>query len=180
MYVFVDFDGVLADTTIIKKQWVASATGRQIETSFDRSTLLSQIGETIYSAMQSEVGFEDTLLAPPVEGAVMAIRRLSAVATIVVVSARPPEKMVWLHRWLELYGLKEVVGGVVSAYGCAKSDVVLQYGAGWLIDDDVRHAAGLPNNASFVLFGGSKEEAREGVLYANDWTCIETMVLAGL
>lgn len=179
MYVYVDFDGVLADTAVLKRTWVANATGREINASFDRSTLLPLIGTKIYSAMQSDVGYEDTLLAPPMVGALSALRQLSEIATIIVVSARPPEKMVWVRRWLSRHGLEEEVQCVTSAYACTKSDIVRQYGGGWLIDDDLRHAAGMPTHTTFVLFGRPREESNRVRVCASDWEGVKILILGG-
>lgn len=133
-------------------------------------------------AMQSEVGYADTLLALPVVNAVDVLGRLSFHSTIVVVSARPVEKLVWVRRWLGLHSLSETVSSVVSSFGRSKADVACDVRASWLVDDDGRHAVGLDVSTQFVLFGARRNRSENmcDLVIARDWLNVEEIVSANL
>lgn len=141
---------------------------------------MSFMGQEAYAAMQSEIGFADTLSAPPVVGAVRGLKRLCTHTGIVVVSARPSEKMVWLNEWVCAHGLSKVITSVVTSHGGLKADVARRLGADWLIDDDQRHAFELSNETTFVHFGVGEESTGKPFFVAQDWIAVETLVLARL
>lgn len=148
-----DFDGVLADTSGVKREWIRKNLAISIRPgAVCRSSLVPVIGQEAYQLMQSQVGFEDTLEALPMPGMIDAVGILAQQARLIVISARPERKILWLRAWLHSHGLDRVISGVLSSHGCEKLQVASDLRCECLVDDDIRHYRD-GATTSFVLFG---------------------------
>jgi len=167
--VAIDFDGVVANTTVGKRAWILDNLGlRYSERACSRSDLVPVIGDAQYSLMQANVGFADTLAAFPMSGCVYWLRRLSSCGRVFIVSARPKEKIVWVGRWLDAWGLTDAVSDVISSHGLSKMQVVRHIGAQCLVDDDIRHLRD-DRSARRILFGSAGIAVDDGLEYAPRW-----------
>lgn len=154
--VCLDFDGVVADTAALKRHWLGNRLSLSLDSCpVDRSSLLSWIDKDTYEEMQKSVGFADTMLAAPIDGALEAILSLSQSVDFVLLSARPPEKIVWAREWMRSYGLLGSFSSVFSSYRRSKKELAHLTMASWLVDDDARHLSDLPRGLRGVHFGGS-------------------------
>lgn len=170
MIICLDFDGVVARTGDLKRAWLIE---RGFETASDlsmvRSSLEAAIGPSAYEEMQSEVGYEDTLAAPPVAGAIDALEQLASVATLVVVTARPPQKVVWAKRWLASNRVLGLFADILGSCGVSKIKVAANVGAGWLVDDDSRHLEVPACEINRMLFGSVPLSWNAEYFHAPDW-----------
>lgn len=139
-----DFDGVLADTLILKQRWLADHMHLTCEARLlTRGYLVDLIGEKKYADMQQKIGYEDTLTCAPVRGCLKTIRALSGKFEFVIVTSRYLEKMKWVDRWLEKYLFKEYITNVINAEGEEKLVVSKRNECDYLVDNDLRHL--IPN-----------------------------------
>lgn len=149
----IDFDGVLANTAVVKRAWLLRETGLDVALGkMDRSSLVREIGYETYRAMQKAVGFEDTLSAEPMEFMPELLGILAESWSVQVVTARPLGKLKWVSEWLARNRLDAFISTVVSSQGRKKVDVASELGALYMIDDDLRHFA-TDRGVVFILFG---------------------------
>jgi deoxypyrimidine-specific 5' nucleotidase type C protein (NT5C) len=171
----IDFDGVIADTDALKREWLAANYGIVDVGTVDRSSLIPKIGPSCYEHMQREVGFADTLRSKPIPGAVDALRIISDSFSVSILTARTPEKTGWVHRWLSLNDLDIAEIRIVSSHSRSKVDAAMHLRATWLIDNDLRHLSELPVSIQGVIFG-SPAAPHPNLLSANDWSCLLEIV----
>lgn len=139
----VDFDGVVADTGTLKCRWLQRELGiRTLPDLTDRSSLLRLVGLNDYLRMQASIGLESTLTALPLPGCTDALEKISKKFSILIVTARSSENTVWISRWLDQYGLIELVNAVIETCASPKVLVARQLGCSALVDNDLRHLLG--------------------------------------
>lgn len=172
MRICIDFDGVIIDAAQKKREWLASRVPMNFsDVRYDRTSLEKVVGRQLYRDMQSSVGFADTLLADPQPEALNAISILSRQSSLFLVTARAPEKMVWLKKWLDINGCYNFFGGVFSSFGKSKAEIIKFLEADYLIDDDERHLIDLPKNSHGILFCLNRNvSASNNILVANSWS----------
>ncbi|MFQ5755257.1 MAG: hypothetical protein ACE5H7_04080 [Acidiferrobacterales bacterium] len=142
----IDYDGTLADTSLMKARWIREHLGRDMPAwQCDRTSCVPIIGAEHYKAMANVVYEQEwSMQAPAVAGALDAVKALSTRGKVYVVSARLPHRMAFARKWLEQRGVVRLVSGFLSSAGSDKEALCMQYGLQVLIDDDARHLEGLP------------------------------------
>lgn len=175
MIVAIDYDGTIADTNRQKMIWIHANLGIEVEPwQCNRTDCVPLIGREAYERMGMDIyERECSLRAPEVPGALDALCRLSAGASLHVVTARPPRIMAFAREWLQKRGIDGCVEDVVSSEGTSKSEICARIGARFLIDDDVRH---LQDAEPVGLVRLLMQEGREkppasvpGILFCGGW-----------
>ena len=137
----VDFDGVLADTSLLKKEWIRVNLDLEVEAwCCDRTSCVPLIGEERYEEMSENVfERESSLRAPAVPGAIEALRQLAASGQVYIITTRPPPRLEHALEWLALQGGSDLVTEFLSSAGTRKAELCLEHGLSAHIDDDDRH-----------------------------------------
>lgn len=137
----IDYDGTIADTNRVKAAWIRERLGREVDPqACDRTSCVPIIGAASYEAMAAVVyERESSLKAPPVAGALDALRALREHGQVYVLSARLPHRLVFAREWLELHGAGEFADALLSSADSDKLSVCKQHGIDVLVDDDERH-----------------------------------------
>ena len=137
----VDYDGTIADTNLMKARWILEHLGKQIDPGqCDRTSCVPQIGAENYERMANVV-YERawSLDAPPVAGALVAMRALRALGKVHVLTARLPHRLAFAREWLEWQGVPEFGDALLSSADSDKLSVCQREGINVLVDDDERH-----------------------------------------
>lgn len=137
----VDYDGTIANTNLIKARWIWEQL--QIEVGpwqCDRTSCVPLIGEQNYKRMCDAV-YERELSerAPPVQGALDALKALSKQGKVYIVTARVPHRLTFAREWLVQHRVADCVSDCLSSFGTDKQTICGSHGVGVLIDDDERH-----------------------------------------
>jgi hypothetical protein len=137
----IDYDGTLADTNMMKAGWIRENLGRDVDPrACDRTSCVPIIGAADYERMADAVYERDwSLRAPPVPGALDALRTLARRGKVYVITARLPHRVNFARRWLEMHGVSALVSALLSSAGTDKPTLCAQNAIRVLIDDDVRH-----------------------------------------
>lgn len=166
-----DFDGVIADTGVIKARWIETELAIRIDPGrSDRTSLLKRLSVAEYRRMQINIGESDLFATPPVAGSVNAIQELAKRFAIVVVSARSGTRLTSAERWLHIYKLFHFVEDVISAYTKPKVTLAESMGCSCLIDDDIRHLLVRPRTGiQRLLFCRADQRRVSGVDAVSSW-----------
>lgn len=151
----IDYDATIADTNFVKATWIRDNLGLEVSPwQCDRTTCVPIIGVENYEAMSSVVYERDyTLVAPPIAGALGALRTLSLHSRVYIITARPPCRIAFAKTWLEQHGAADTINNIFSFAASDKQTLCREYGVNVLIDDDVRHLAHLSEQgARAILF----------------------------
>ena len=137
----VDYDGTIADTNLVKSEWLKRNMGIDVPPwRCDRTLCEAIIGKEKYDEMAKYVyGRELSLGASEVRGAREALKQLKELGSIFVLTARNIETLQWAEMWLAENGVNDNVDEVISSLGQPKLKLCQQYGIKVLIDDDQRH-----------------------------------------
>ena len=153
MIICVDFDGVVADTGALRRKWLRDSIGLNDPfLSMNRTELLPAIGAEIYERMQEELGYSKTLTAVPIIGAIEALKELSQVVDVHLLSSRSDARLEWARRWLEQFYVLKYFTSTRSACSMPKSRILESLRSEYLVDNDPRHFDQLPKNAKGILF----------------------------
>ena len=141
MIVAIDYDGTIADTNLVKVEWVKAHLGLDLSRwQCSRTSCVPLIGIADYERMIAVVYERDsTLQAQPLPGALEAIRALAASVQVHIVTARPPRRIEFAREWLSLHGILPHIAGIESSVGSSKGLICAQIGAQALVEDDERH-----------------------------------------
>ena len=136
----IDFDGVIADTLSSKAKWLYDKVG-VLEPSYKlcKTFFLMHYSESLYAAMQTHFGYEDTMLALPVEESFLGVKELSNNFKIIVMTARCNDKFYWAKEWLKANGFFPFIDELISSYEKSKLEISLNRNYVCLIDNDPRH-----------------------------------------
>jgi len=140
----VDYDGVVADTSQLKADWIRENLGMSVSPGIcDRTRCVERIGTRQYNRMAKVVyGREYSLRAQPVAGLKSAIPILAKSFRLVILSARDDSNILWVTEWLQKHGLYQHFSGVISTQQRQKLETASELGAAALFDDDIRHLRG--------------------------------------
>lgn len=153
MNVAIDFDGVIASTGDQKFDWLRKHKGLDYSShSSDKTSLLKLISANDYSDLQNSTGYEDTLLAQAIPGAISHLKALSSSHKIIVLTSRTPEKLDWAEQWLSTNFKNNEISEVIGCFGKEKARIASIYGCKVLIDNDIRHLLQPYPNIRFLYF----------------------------
>ena len=141
LIIAVDYDGTIANTNAEAMKWIKTHVGRYVEPwQCNRTDCVPLIGKSPYEEMNDYVyERESTLAAAEVPGAANALRALTVIGDVFVVTNRRLHRIAYAREWLERMGLALSIREVITSHDSSKEQVCHQIGAHVLIDDDVRH-----------------------------------------
>ncbi len=176
----VDYDGTIADTNFMKTKWIHENLGREIYPwQGDRTSCVPIIGAANYETMADVVYEREwSLQAPPVAGALDALRVLSGRGKVYVVTARLPHRLAFAKEWLGVQQVAGFVNGFLCSARIDKGKLCKDYGIDILIDDDVRHLRHMSQQhiRAILLKPGFKGELRlpVGLEFCRSWNDVLT------
>ena len=174
----IDYEGVIADTSILKAEWIRKNLNKNVpgwET--NRTDCVALIGLSNYKRMALVIE-EETPVAevPPVPGAVSAIRELALKGQLYMISARRGQCLSQAIGWLRYHGIYSLFTGFESGGSTSiprtKEDIARERGLDVLIDDDLRHLGNISIPLRRLLLRNgcpSKPHLPEWVEYASSW-----------
>jgi hypothetical protein len=171
----IDFDGTIADTNVIKVDWIKKHLGLQVPPwKCDRTSCVPIIGSANYEMMAKFVyGDEGTSTAKPNLGAIQAIKTLTSSFVLYVFTDRRAAHLAFAEKWLMAHSIREFFEAVISSANVEKSNLCLDYGIGVLFDDDLSHLVCCENkNIRAILFKPGPEEINlpDGVFRVKRWS----------
>lgn len=154
MKIGIDFDGTVANTSLLKQQYVLSRYRIKIAAHLcDRTTFLRMYDKNIYENITSAISLRTcTMVTPPVPGAIAALRKLVNSSDLFLVSARPKKRLKWAEEWLEARGLRPLFTDIISCSETSKNEICLKRSFSALIDDDIRHFETVKNSFRGFFF----------------------------
>ncbi len=137
----VDYDGTIADTNLVKSEWLKRNMDIDIPPwRCDRTLCEAIIGKEKYNEMAKYVyGRELSLGAPEVHGAREGLKQLKELGSVFVLTARDVEALQWAEMWLTENGVNDNVDEIITSLGQPKLKLCQHYGINVLIDDDQRY-----------------------------------------
>lgn len=143
-----DFDGVIADTDKIKKEffcsqgiWLKKFNKSDIYKEMKNKYSLEEI-ELIYGNMSKYVFNESkTEEILPIENAIESIKILSEKFDIYIITARNYKQLLWVENWLYKYDINKNIKKIISSSEEKKYKLQIckENGIIFFCDDDVRH-----------------------------------------
>ena len=143
-----DFDGVLANTNILKREWFlrfidislddVSKTG--IYNELSKMYSLDEIND-IYRRMGLAVFTRDNLMKTIImdENIPKILELLTQHCELIIITNRPLFMLEWVRDWLEANGIDNFFCKILSSCGNTKGEVAVQNNVSVLIDDDINN-----------------------------------------
>ena len=146
MKIAFDFDGVLADTNILKYRWFYNA----ISPLNDNKKIME-----LYKRFSSVIFTKENLLKTKMvdKNIPFYLRELSNKHELIIITHRPGFMLDWIKEWLYNNGILDYFSNVFSSSNDKKGNIAMENNIDILIDDDVKH---LTNNGIEynILFNG--------------------------
>lgn len=161
-----DFDGVIADTDKIKKEYFDSQ-NIQIK-NFNKSDIFNELENKysseyilqIYRKMSEYVFREETIKRTyPVEGAIESIKKLAKQFEIYIITARNYVQLVLVKEWLKMYDINNEIKAIISSSEEKKHKLQIckENNIAFFCDDDIRHLSyENSDNIVKILFNNNK------------------------
>ena len=133
--------------------------------------------EKIYKEMSTNIFTEKALLETnAIKGAIDAIKKISKKYDIYIITARIPQLIVHVEKWLEKNNIKQYIKEVLSSFWVEKQDICCQYNIDFLCSDDKRHLE-KEKIDNRVLFNEFKHTNCTQIKQVNSWKEIEKILL---
>ena len=179
-----DFDGVIADTTKKKQEWLKKQNIKLMntdKTSFYQELqkkMQSEIIDKIYQEMGKYIFTQETLLqTEAIDGAINAIKKIAKKYDIYIITARTQPLILHVKNWLEKNNIKQDITKILSSSWVEKQDICNHYHIDFLCDDDKRHLE-KEKVRTRILFHQTKVSTHlVGIKEVNSWKEIETILL---
>ena len=132
MKIAFDFDGVLADTNILKYRWFYNA----IRPLNDNKKIME-----LYKRLSSVIFTKENLLKTKMidENIPFYLRELSNEHELVIITHRPLFMLDWIKEWLYNNGILDYFSNVFSSSNDKKGNIATENNIDILIDDDMNH-----------------------------------------
>ncbi len=176
----IDYDGVVADTSVIKARWIREHLGQVVAPwQTDRETCEEIIGNRYNDLSEAVYSRPLTLAAPEVPGAIYALYKLDQIGDVYLVTARPPKRLNSARDWLEKFKLIEYFTDLVSTRDdkgneVSKGELCQKLELDVLIDDELRYlveAANYHKLRRILLKNGCTDRIRvpRGIEFTRSW-----------
>ena len=178
-----DFDGVIADTTKKKQEWLKKRNIKLVNT--DKTSFYQELKnkmkletiDIIYKEMGKHIFTQQTLLdTEPINGAINSIKKISKKYDIYIITARTQQLILHVKQWLEKNDIEQNITEILSSSCEEKQDICNQYYIDFLCDDDKRHLE-KEKIRNRILFHQTKLPSYTGIKEVNSWKEIETILL---
>ena len=126
LIIAVDYDGTIANTHAEAVKWIKTHVGRDVEPwQCNRTDCVPLIGKSPYEEMNDYVyERESTLAAAEVPGAANALRALTVIGDVFVVTNRRLHRIAYAREWLERMGLALSIREVITSHDSSRSRCV--------------------------------------------------------
>lgn len=178
-----DFDGVIADTTKKKQEWLKKQNIELVNT--DKTSFYKELQKTmkkkrvdeLYREMGIHIFTQETLLETnAIEGAINAIKKIAQQYDIYIITARTQPLILHVKKWLEKNNIKQDIREVLSSSWEEKQDICYKNDIHFLCDDDIRHLE-KEKIENRILFHQIKIPNYSGIQEVNSWKEIEKLLL---
>ncbi|RKX34211.1 MAG: hypothetical protein DRP71_07830 [Verrucomicrobia bacterium] len=175
MIIAIDFDGTIGDANRLKVRWIDEHLGLAVSSwQCSYTECLPLVGREAYDRMGRCVyDRTGTLEANQVPGALDALRALSRIARLHIVTARSEASIPSAREWLTREGVISCIEEIHSSAGSSKATICTAIGASILIDDDVRHLLDFEiNGFSPILLQDGREDSPDygpDVVFCRSW-----------
>lgn len=180
--VAVDYDGTIADTNLVKSEWLKRNMNIEVDPwRCDRTTCETIVGREKYNEMAKYVyGRELSLGASEVRGARGGLKQLKKLGSVFLMTARDDKMLPWAEMWLAEHGLRDDIDKVITNSGQPKLKLCHEYEINVLIDDDQRHVfEPEPVDIKRILLKNGMDgnlDVPEYVALCRDWGEVITVV----
>ena len=173
-----DYDEVIADTNLMKSQWIKDNLDRDWPPNkCSRTDSAKEIGEANYLKMGETVyGEAGSATAEPMAGVAEVLTRLSADWRFVVVTKRTPERAKYAEDWVAHHGLSEILADVRSSAASSKREVLSDLRASVLVDDDRGHLTTLESDGPVGILFHSDSKPGEDLPQVDSWVALERLL----
>ena len=126
LIIAVDYDGTIANTNAEAVKWIKTHVGRDVEPwQCNRTDCVPLIGKSPYEEMNDYVyERESTLAAAEVPGAANALRALTVIGDVFVVTNRRLHRIAYAREWLDRMGLALSIREVITSHDSSKEQCV--------------------------------------------------------
>lgn len=171
-----DFDGVIADTTSKKINWLKEnkniSLNRVDKTNFYKllSSFYSNYEiDELYKCMSKSIFIEDVLLSTEeVTNALSSLKKISNMYEIYIVSSRTPNMLKSVKKWLKLNDVDKYIKKIISSSNRSKQDICVMNNIDFLCDDDVRHLLD-EKIKNRLLFSSDKYQGNSSIMLVSSW-----------
>lgn len=171
-----DFDGVIADTTSKKINWLKEnkniSLNRVDKTNFYKllSSFYSNYEiDELYKCMSKSIFIEDVLLSTEeVTNALNSLKKISNMYEIYIVSSRTPNMLKSVKKWLKLNDANKYIKKIISSSNRSKQDICVMNNIDFLCDDDVRHLLD-EKIKNRLLFSSDKYQGNSSIMLVSSW-----------
>ena len=173
-----DFDGVIADTSKMKKIWLEN---KKIEIeNVDKTSFYQHLYEkkskeeidSIYKEMSKTIFTKEVLLnTEPIYNSINSIRKISEKFEIYIITARNSEQIKYAEKWLEKYEIKKHIKKIISSSCEKKQQICKKNHISYLCDDDIRHLT--DRKIPYRILYSNKNTEVDGIKKVNSWHEIE-------
>ena len=171
-----DFDGVIADTTSKKINWLKEnkniSLNRVDKTNFYKllSSFYSNYEiDELYKCMSKSIFIEDVLLSTEeVTNALNSLKKISNMYEIYIVSSRTPNMLKSVKKWLKLNDADKYIKKIISSSNRSKQDICVMNNIDFLCDDDVRHLLD-EKIKNRLLFSSDKYQGNSSIMLVSSW-----------
>jgi uncharacterized HAD superfamily protein len=172
MIIGIDFDGVIADTPILKIAYVNEHFNKNINIKDSSKEKLSKIiGIKNYKDMITNTYISaDMLKVPPVKDSLECIKRLSKKNKILIVTSRNDKEVIVAKRWLKKHKVNYNL--LINTSEKNKSDVCKRYNIDVLIEDEPKKLdeITLPNMRKILLKRAYNNiDTNSDIIICKDW-----------
>ena len=174
-----DFDGVIANTTKKKQEWlkINNINLRNTDkTSFYKElqkNMPKEKVDQIYKEMSHHIFTEENLLE--IEGAIKSIKKLSNIYDIYIITARTEPLILHVKKWLEKNHLQEDITKIISSSWEEKQNICIENNINFLCDDDIKHLE-KHKIENRVLFSSVDNIKDSNIREVNSWNEIENIL----
>lgn len=180
-----DFDGVIADTSKKKIDWLLKNKNINISC-VDKSSFFELLKykyslktlQAIYKEMSDAIFTEKVLLeTDPLENCIEVIKKLSTICDIYIISARTKESLEMVKKWLKINSVLNNISGVFSSSFERKVDICKRNNITFLCDDDIRHLI-VDSQLCLVYYNELNNMNNiSNIEYVTNWNDIERLVI---
>jgi hypothetical protein len=175
MFIAVDFDGTIANTNLLKRNYALSVFGISMHPYlFNKTAFVKRHGLEKFNRMSRAIYTEEmTCATPPVAGAIRGLRRLAAGGhKLLMVSARSKPVLHWASIWLQARGVLHLFKETISSYETTKDTICRSLACDLLIDDDSHNLEAEETGYRKIMFAPMASEPDllpAETYFANSW-----------